>query len=184
MELLENAAPAGALGAAAQVARAPRLPLSLCAAWAPTSISPGASSPRIARPAACSGLGLRRCLLLPSRFATHFSPPGAGALAPSAFPRLFSGFHFSLLSQSQWEGAGETSGASEAVPGLPRPALLTPSRHRHMERHEPGGRTGPAQDRESGGRKGLRFRSSAPTPTLLDELLSPGGSEGVGESAV
>lgn len=48
-----------------------------------------------------------------------------------------------------------------------------------MDSHESGGRTGPAQDRESGVGGAGGFYNSAPTPTLLDQLRAGVGVGGV-----
>lgn len=80
------------------------------------------------------------------------SPPGAGDPAPARLALLLLWLPFSpaLLPNHQWEGAGPPPGLPRlSVRGLLPAALFAPSRERHMERHEPGERTGPAQDRES-----------------------------------
>lgn len=68
-------------------------------------------------------------------------------------------------------GRGGTSRSPQAAPEPLRSALLAPSRERHMGRHEPGERTGPAQDRESGWAGGAPLPGAlAPTPALVDAL--------------
>lgn len=168
----ESAAPSPSFvsrpGAGAPSRPPPALLGSLARPSAPAWVFPAAAAsfPRALPPTSPS----------PGAGAPSSSPPSCSTPRPPP-PRLFSGFHFPLLPQSQWEGGGGDLQVLRGCP--PRPALLAPSRERRMDSHESGGRTRPAQDRESGVGSTGGFYNSAPTPTLLDQLRAGVGVGGM-----